>query len=216
MKKNRIFLIWGFVICVLVSTNHIAHFVSPLLNLSGLFGGTSGSSGTSSIPEDTGDDMTAMEFVLMMMEFQEYNWSEYDQEDFPDWLYMPENISDFAESEFPVFLAYDWENYNPDDFPNWLTMPDELPEDFQPADIINYIDEDFYADVSSLIETFTGSSEGDSTGFSMDMIGTIIENSGINFMHILYSIIAGGIGIILYAIQKSIKVEYIEMEEESE
>jgi hypothetical protein len=109
------------------------------------------------IPE-SGDDMTAMEFLKMAQFFDEYDWEEYNSEDFPDWLYMPsEYPSELNASEDAVspWAAYDWDSYDPNDFPNWINAPAELPADFDEIDeddfIFTYMDEDYMNEIIELM-----------------------------------------------------------------
>lgn len=131
MSKARVFFAMLSIVAILLAVNHVLHFVSPLIQL-----GSMDEEGTSDIADD-GDDLTTFEFLEMASTFENYDWSNYNPDDFPDWLYMPDELPttyNASEVGVPPFYGYNWSNYNPDDFPNWLIMPDQLPSDFNATD----------------------------------------------------------------------------------
>lgn len=147
-KTNIFFNLFG-IVCLLLSVNHAVHFVSPLIRISQ----------TPELPTD-GNDITPLQFIDIAQYYQSYDWTEYDKDDFEDWLYMPEtypaSLNQSENEGIPPFFGYDWDHYDPTDFPNWLDMPGSLPADFD-ADNATYIedfifenmDEDFKAELES-------------------------------------------------------------------
>ena len=207
-KAKTAFLSLG-IICLLLCVSHLIHFLSPLLRLSDSVGG----SGLSGIPEDGDDIDTPEEFFLLALSFENYDWDNYDKDDFPEWLYMPETEEVNNESDAIIFGAYAWENYDPEDFPAFLVMPEELPDDFDETDgdwVFEYIDEDFIVELSAYAESFE---EGEEEGSEEDMImqllfggsgSTGVSEPIINVYELVYALICFIVAIAFYWISRSV------------
>ena len=194
MSKTRTFLTLFSIISILLSVSHIVHFASPLLEMTA----------DPDIPE-SGDDMTAMEFLKMAQFFDEYDWEEYDSEDFPDWLYMPSEYPselNASEDALSPWAAYDWDSYDPNDFPNWMNAPAELPVDFDEDDeddfIITYMDEDYMNEVLELMGSETDTESGEISAEQTDI------TSFIHPLEAIYGLIWIAVAVISLILSRSV------------
>lgn len=205
MSKPRLFFAMFSIIAVLMFVNHVLHFVSPLIRMSDESGGIT----------EEGDDLTTWEFLEVATFFENYNWSEYNSEDFPDWLYMPSELpTGFNASNgdsVPPFYGYNWDEYDPTDFPNWLIMPTELPSDFNSTDpeyvmgfITEHIDPEF---IESMEDGMSDLAEVEDpsdvlSGENFDL-GSIVS-SIISVWELVYGVIWLGVAIVLFILSRSV------------
>jgi hypothetical protein len=197
VKIWRVFMIWGCIICAIMWANHLIRFIRPIMGLGDTLSGNSNDSGSdiTNLPEDP-DDLTPGEFAQLASSFQNYNWSEYNPDDFPDWLYM--NSSHSGNETVSPYSGYDWQNYHPTDFPSWLDMPATLPVDFDPEnfDVFEYMNSDYQQQVMlamaseqsgnsgssndfELLQMLFGESSGDSSSFDISAIFSLLAGTDI-------------------------------------
>lgn len=161
MQTRSLLFSLGAIICLLFGTYHIISFVIPVTQL---FGGETGNPedllSEDMIPDDPEDIEDGRDFILMYVYFMSYDYENYDKNDFPSWLYMPDTVNcsddddNSSSCDVQPFGGYDWANYNSNDFPSWLDMPNSLPENFSAEDFnpLDYMDEELLADVESEME----------------------------------------------------------------
>lgn len=204
MSKARLFFAMFSIIAVLLCVNHVLHFVSPLIRMSDESGDLT----------DDGDDLTTWEFLEMAAFFENYNWSDYNSEDFPDWLYMPDSLEGFNDSDgaIPIFYGYNWTNYDPEDFPNWLIMPSKLPSDFNSSDpeyvsqfIFEHIDPEFISQMEDGMSDLADVEDPSDvlTGDNFDL-GSIV-GSIISVWELVYGVIWFGIALVLFILSRSVE-----------
>lgn len=213
MSKTRVMFAMFSIVAILLCVSHICHFVSPLIQMS--------SGGTTVISdEDGGDDMTSWEFAQLALFFDQYDWENYNADDFPDWLYMPEETPDWFNASndemlIPPFYGYHWDTYNPDDFPNWILAPDELPDGFNSTNpehvlgfMMMYIDPELMEDMEDMTtsEGTDGTDETDGTDMGSGDIdfGAIIGDF-VNIYELIYGVIALGVAIVLFIVSRSVE-----------
>ena len=145
MNVVKLFFGWACIICVLLGTSHLLNVFSPFIGLSS---NLNESNSFSTNP----NDVDAEELVDLYVFMTNYDMENYDPEDFPDWLYMPNNSSgNLTEDDIKPYGGYNWSEYNVGDFPDWLDMPATLPENFtaDDFDMMDYMDPEFMDQVES-------------------------------------------------------------------
>jgi hypothetical protein len=190
MKKNKFVILSGAIICLLLFCSHLVRFLGPALRY------TDATNGVSVIPEDPDELDTAEEFMAMALYLQGYNFSEYSEDDFPEWLMMPTAAAvENNESLLVPFGAYNWSNYNPDDFPSFLDMPenDTDIDESNPEWILEYLDEEIKAELIEYAATYEDS--GDESSLILPLI---------DFYELVYGLIFFVVALIFYWITRSI------------
>lgn len=209
MSKTRLFFAMFSIIAVLLCVNHVLHFVSPLIQMST-------EEGEIPFDNETGDDLTTWEFLEMATFFENYNWSDYDVNDFPDWLYMPDEypggLNSSDNESVPPFFGYHWDVYNSEDFPNWLDMPDTLPTDFDRHDpeyvmdfIADHIDPEFMESMEDGMSDLADVENPEDllSGDNFDL-GSLL-GSIISVWELVYGIVWLGIAIVLFIVSRSVE-----------
>lgn len=211
MSKAKPFFAIMSIVAILLAVSHVIHFVGPLIQMSDEEG---------NIPQDTGDDLTTYEFLELAQFFENYDWANYNPDDFPAWIYMPDALNEtefvnddwnISQSGVPPFYGYDWDTYDPTDFPNWLIMPETLPTDFNRTSptyveefVFDHIDPSYYEAMEDAMSDLAGidSPEDALSGDNFDLGSAI--GSIISVWELIYAILNIGAALIFFIISRSV------------
>jgi hypothetical protein len=188
MQKSKAMSISVAIVFMLLGLSHLIHFLSPALNYTDL------TTGSSVIPDDSTEIDTPEEFMIMALYLEEYDWDNYNDEDFPEWMYMPtaESVEN-NETELIPFGAYNWSEYDKNDFPSFLDMPDNASEiDTTSSDwVLEYVDAELKAELLEYAATYENAES------ETEMILPLID-----FYEMVYALIFFIVGAIFYMISR--------------